>query len=103
MTAALSGVLGPEVASMLPRLFALLVFAYLVVITYRRLRSGDDPSAWTRFRTETGSSSFLLSGTHLVIGLALLVVGILWPPSTFVLVVLSVIVLSHWIIERRER
>lgn len=84
---------------------AVLLALALVAFTFQRLTSRTDPAISFSQVTDTGATSFLLSGTHLVLFLSALMLGILWwigvdmaIPTVAVLALVAI----HWWIERRE-
>ena len=93
----------PENASLI---VAGLLGVILVYWTVRRLTgSGADPTLRMSKSSETGSSSFLLSGTYAVGAVAALLTVALWPviesePAAAAIPV--AIVAAHWIIEKEE-
>lgn len=86
---------------------ALILAVYLGYITFRRvLGDRDDPGASVTASSGTGSFSFLLSGSWYVVALAALLGALTWPmvvENQLMAVVLGVVVVVHYFIERGER
>lgn len=78
---------------------------YLAFVVVQRLRSGNDPSIRYQVSNAGGTSSTLLSGTHVTmllasgIGLMLFLAGVWRPLYAFVLVG---VVTIHYAIEKNE-
>jgi len=87
----------------------LAALAVLLFWTIRRLSGdGDDPSISYSSSSETGSKSVLLSGSYAVLGVAGVVGIAFWPElssggNVALGAVLGVVVVAHWILEKRER
>lgn len=85
----------------------LLVVALLVMYTVRRARGmSEDPTARFSKATETGSLSFLASGTYLIGGLVVVVAMLLWPwlmESLALGVLLAGVLIAHVWWEAKER
>lgn len=83
------------------------IAVYLAYITLRRiLGDSDDPNASVAASSDTGSFSFLLSGSWYVAALAAVLAGLMWPlpkEDPRVAIILVGLVAAHWVIERRER
>jgi hypothetical protein len=84
---------------------ALLAGLYLLFVLVQQFRSDTDPSL--RYTTENaaGSTSMLLSGTHVTIVLAGVIALATWPlvmQSTGLLVALGGAVLVHFVVEKME-
>jgi len=81
--------------------------------TFERLRGeGDDPTLRMSSSSDTGSASFLVSGTMAIVVVAgfvaLLVMGVgtaapLVADPVPVLVFLALVVFAHWVVEKEER
>lgn len=86
---------------------ALVIVGYLLWTTYRRVRGArEDPGISVAADSDTGSATFLLSGSWFVASLAAIVVGLTWPlamESPEVGVGIVMLVGIHWMIEWRER
>jgi hypothetical protein len=88
-------------------LIAAMLGIYLAYITFRRiLGDSDDPNASIAASGDTGSFSFLLSGSWFVAAIAGLIVGLTWPmprENPIITGALVLAIVAHWIYERRER
>lgn len=85
-------------------LFALIVLVYW---TQRRVRgAGDDPTLRLSKATETGSSSFLVTGLDAVAIVAVVMSLALWPElqaNPWLGVIPVALVAAHFIVEKEER
>lgn len=83
--------------------------AILVYWTLERVLGGeDDPSIRQSVSTETGTASFLLSGTKAVGAVAMGILVLAWPSTsgssrTVLVALLATIVVAHWFYEKEER
>ncbi|MFC6757882.1 MULTISPECIES: hypothetical protein [Haloarcula] len=92
---------------------ALLLGAILVYWTIERLLGeGDDPTIRSSTSSDTGSASFLVSGTMAVATVASVAVALLLSPMgggpvvsdpVPVLAAAAFVVGAHWIVEKEER
>lgn len=68
----------------------------------RLLGERTDPNISATSSSDTGSATFLVSGTKAVL-LVATIVALALGSSTGVVAILAVVVLAHWIIEKEER
>lgn len=78
---------------------------YLLLVLWRRLQSSSDPSMRMQSSSAAGTTSVLLSGTHVSMLLAGVIGVLTWPaaieePAIGLLLVLAVVL--HYYLEKRE-
>ncbi|GAB3321422.1 hypothetical protein [Haloplanus salinarum] len=86
---------------------AIVVGVALAYTLYGRLfATDDDPSITLSSRSDAGTASVLISGVHVTMLYAGILVAVTWPlvlESTAFGAVLGLAVVVHWFVARRER